>query len=485
MRKSALQKIAEAMRDETGGQSVKSAVGMLFFFAFVASGVLINSASLPLSYNIAFGDSGNGGGGQGSGSGGGGGGSGGSGGGTFSQRTKARIDDVRVMVHFDGQYADSAVKGSGTNDASTGLREWALPEQGTIRDNRRTIAELPFGETSHFLRIDTLRLEMPQTAKITGITLEIERSADGPNMIRDYSVRLMKNGRIAGKEMADQAAWPAADSINTYGNEKEMWGMDLTPQEAMSADFGVMIAATNGADSAVPIRQTITESVQKMPWGEEEDIAALITIVRGKPKKTDIVRLQSALIGKNAGPAAKKLAGFGPTGIYGKVTREAMAEFEALITQSAPQPTPIPSTGEIAPMPIPMYSPNIALGTQGMPQAPESGADMLLQVVSIKAPLIRGNENEDVRTLQNLLMRWNIGPMARELAKNGATGIYGIETERAVVELQRSIMKNKTWPKAKALIDAFRTGKYALGSFGLATQAAEIEYLQNTIAGGR
>lgn len=59
-------KFFRMLADERGSQNAKSAVGILFFFTFVFCGALLNSSSLPLSYNIAFGDSGS------SGSGGGG-----------------------------------------------------------------------------------------------------------------------------------------------------------------------------------------------------------------------------------------------------------------------------------------------------------------------------------------------------------------------------------------------------------------------------
>lgn len=484
MRKSALKRIAEAMRDETGGQTIKSTVGVLFFLAFVVSGALINSASLPLSYNIAFGDSGNG---SGSGGGGGGGsGNGESGGGIFSPRTKARIDGVRVTVYFDGRYADNAGRGTGADDYSIGSRQWSMPEYATQADNQRAIAELPFGELSHAMRVTNLGLVIPETARIFGVTVEIERSADGLNAIRDHSIRLIKNGVPVGNNKAGQVAWPSSDAINTYGNERDMWGTELSPNEAMASGFGVMIVATNNADRITPISAPLTQTGSApMIRTPQEDILALIESVKKKRMRADIVRLQNALIRENKGPKARKLAEFGATGTYGFVTRDAAIEFEMaakqeIKTESRPQEA-------VSGMLIPLYSQatQSAPLSQQAPQIPESRQDTLAQVRALKAPLIRGDKNEDVRTLQNLLIRWNIGPMARKMAEIGATGVYGGATERAVAELQRALMKNTAWPAARALIDAFAAYNYAPGSFGLATQAAEIEYLERMIAGGR
>ena len=472
MRKSALRKIAEAMRDETGGQTVKSTVGVMFFFAFVAGGVLVNSASLPLSYNIAFGDSGNG-----SGSGGGGGsGNGESGGGVFSPRTKARIDDVRVIVHLGDQGGDRVGTGTASNETRTGSREWAMPAQGLRKDNERAIAELPFGELSNYLRVTGMGLDIPRSARIAGITVEIERSADGPNAIRDYSVRLVRGGKQIGNDKADRAVWPSSDAINTYGGEKDLWGIALTPEEAMARDFGIEIAATNNADSAIQVAVTApAPAPAAIRAAGATDIATLIMRAE-KGKKADIIRLQNALITANRGPAAKRVAKVGATGIYGPMTREAVREFKAAepVISPAPEPAKQPAMQANA-----VSAPRYAI-------TEADRADMIGQVVSIKAPLTEGDANEDVRTLQNLLIRWNAGPMARELANGGANGTYGKTTANAVAELQASLMKNRAWPAARRLIDAFGKYRYAPGSFGLATQGAEIEYLQNmAIAGGR
>src|SRR3989344_8797415 len=112
-------KFFRMLLDERGNQNVKSAVGILFFFIFVGGGALLNSSALPLSYNIAFGDSGGN-----SGSGGGGGG----GGYSYSPKTKARIDYLRLSVHYDKGENQTRSLGSVSNDVTVGTTGWIFPE---------------------------------------------------------------------------------------------------------------------------------------------------------------------------------------------------------------------------------------------------------------------------------------------------------------------------------------------------------------------
>lgn len=77
--------------------------------------------------------------------------------------------------------------------------------------------------------------------------------------------------------------------------------------------------------------------------------------------------------------------------------------------------------------------------------------------------------------LQRLLIQWNIGPEARAVAETGVTGVYGPLTERAVAELQDTVVNAIKGPEAWKLAQALL--KYAKGSWGEATKAATIEYL--------
>ncbi len=66
-----MRRFIELLQSQQGGQAIKSAVGIGFFIVFVLVSIFLNSPTLPLSYQIAFGQSGGSGGGGGGGGGGG------------------------------------------------------------------------------------------------------------------------------------------------------------------------------------------------------------------------------------------------------------------------------------------------------------------------------------------------------------------------------------------------------------------------------
>lgn len=387
------------LADERGSQNAKSAVGIFFFFVFVFGGALLNSSSLPLSYNIAFGDSGGGGGG-------GWGGGGGTGGYSYSQRTKARIDYLTLTVHYDKTQKETRSLGSVSNDVRVGGTGWLLPENAGREDTNRSIAEMTFGESSYYLKANNFGFKIPQTARITGITLSLKRSAEGPDVIRDYSVRLAVGGTVSGAEYEREEAWSAHDEFREYGGSNDAWGLNLTPSQVNNASFGVAIAARNGKTAIG------TPSAAPAP--------ASANTVNAQPQTETKKDIPASSVAK---PAAK--------------------------TASTPKKSPA--------------------------QQPKISLPDLIN--GIKTPLVRGNSGSDVRKLQQLLIRLNIGPEAQVVGATGTTGAYGWRTERAVAELQNKILDAMKGPAAWRLANSFL--KYGKGSWGDATKSATIEYVSN------
>lgn len=454
------------LADERGSQNAKSAVGILFFFLFVGGGALLNSSSLPLSYNIAFGDSG----GTSSGSGGGGGGGGG-GGYSYSPKTKARIEYLRLAVHYDNGKTAIKPLGSVSNDVSVGGTGWLYPENAGIEDGNRSAAEMQFGESSYYIRALNFGFAIPKSSTINGITLDLKRSAEGPDSIKDYSVRLVVGGKIVGAEYAKEEPWPAQDEFSAYGNANDLWETKLTPSDVNNGSFGVVIAARNGGSklisSAQPQNQVITTQLVTTAVqtpAQKTDIESLIKIAEKEKRGKNVVLLQDALIAAARGPAADELATAGSTGNYGPVTKKAVAEWKkSNKAQPAIEEIPAPKTPVIE-----------ARTTETVKSNPVT-ASAMEQARAIKTPLIRGDKGIDVQKLQELIITWNAGPEAKAVAETGATGVYGWRTERAVTELQDMITNAVKGPEAWKLASALL--RYAKGSWGDATKAAAIEYL--------
>ncbi len=483
MHKDFARRFFRMLADERGSQNAKSAVGIFFFFVFVGGGALLNSSSLPLSYNIAFGDSGDSGGGGGGGSvnnSGNGGGGGGGGGYSYSPKTKARIDYLRLTVHYDGAKKETKSLGSVSNDVSVGGTGWFYPENAGLEDGNRAAAEMQFGESSYYLRAAGFGFAVPKNARINGVTLDLKRSAEGPDTIKDYSIRLFANGKASGADYAKEEAWSAQDEFRSYGGTYDAWELQLSPDDVDNASFGVEVAARNGgmrfvasaqpatqAAGVAPVNPPAAPSAASVPATDAE-IETLIGKAEKEIRGPRVTRLQNALITAARGPRAAELAVAGATGYYGPLSQKAAAEWRKG-NQAAPVIPTATVTAPATPPQIPAQKP--------VKQTTAVSGDPADIANAIKTPLVRGDTGSDVQKLQQLLVRLSVGPEARAVAETGATGAYGWRTERAVAELQDAIIQKMKGPEAWKLAHAFFT--YGKGSWGDATKAAAIEYLRD------
>lgn len=362
-----------------------------------------------------------------------------------------------------------------SNDVSVGGTGWIFPENAGLEDSNRGIAEMQFGDSSYYLRALGFGFAVPRTSRISGVTLDIKRSAEGPDAIRDYSVRLVTGGKPAGAEYAKEERWPAQDEFMTYGNGNDLWETAITPDDVNNGSFGVVIAARNGGSKLAPSAQLSQQAAAPQPAASmpktasaegtagPEDIGALIKLAEKEKRGRNVERLQGALIRAARGPAADELATFGATGHYGPVTQRAVAEWKKPNgIQNVPAVKPAAASITPAAQPQPAPATEVPAVNAGNAQA-------------IKTPLVRGDKDPDVAMLQRLIIKLNAGPEALVVAGTGATGVYGWRTERAVAELQDAITQAMKGPEAWKLAHALF--KYGKGSWGELTKAATIEYL--------
>jgi peptidoglycan hydrolase-like protein with peptidoglycan-binding domain len=377
-----------------------------------------------------------------------------------------------MTVHYDTTKKEIASLGSVSNEVSIGGTGWLYPENAVREDGVRSQAEMQFGDRSYYIRPNNFGFKIPEQAKINGIILEIKRSADGPDAIKDYSIRLFTGGLPAGADRAKEDAWPAQDEFKTYGGTNDTWGITLSPKDINNPAFGVGIAARNGGSalgSTTPQSQgTITApstvtpaTINPVSEAGPEDIESLIKQSERNPRGTHVATLQKKLIEIKRGPAALELANAKAMGYYGPITKRAVAEWRGASIIVA-QEIATPST----PIVIPENTPTIA---------PTLIDEKVVQNIPI--PLLRGDSNENVRILQRLVMQLNVGPKAKNLRNKGANGVYGPLTEEVITELQNKIIDALKGPEAWRLARALL--KYPKGSWGEATRAATIEYMQN------
>jgi hypothetical protein len=135
------------------------------------------------------------------------------------------------------------------------------------------------GETE-YLQATNFGFSIPSAAIICGIVVEVEKSATGIgtvlgvglSYVSDYSVRLLRNGAVAGNNKASAAHWTSSESYHTYGGNADIWGVAWTPADINASDFGIAFSANiSGLAMLIPnvridhIRITVYYMVAVLP----------------------------------------------------------------------------------------------------------------------------------------------------------------------------------------------------------------------------
>jgi hypothetical protein len=145
----------------------------------------------------------------------------------------------------------------GTRSISGSSSTWANPNNmSTCDDAYASFADLPntTGTYTDYITISGFGISIPQSAIVTGILVEIERS-DPNQQTSDYSVRIIRKGVLGAAERSTGQAYPAADAFQSYGGSTDTWGETWSYKEIGSASFGVAIAAQRTATGGSTLGQ--------------------------------------------------------------------------------------------------------------------------------------------------------------------------------------------------------------------------------------
>ena len=161
---------------------------------------------------------------------------------------------ICVLLSFHFSFAQYSTQGplSGTtftDDNSVGDFSFSSPGNAIASDNSRSSASalltLLNGDT-HYLKVTGFGFSIPSLASITGIKVEIEKSATGINIfatVKDNEVRLLKGGAPAGDNKAINSSWNGSDDYDSYGDTTDAWGTTWSSAEINASDFGVVFSA--------------------------------------------------------------------------------------------------------------------------------------------------------------------------------------------------------------------------------------------------
>ncbi|MFZ2339437.1 MAG: hypothetical protein WAW07_06895 [Bacteroidales bacterium] len=132
-----------------------------------------------------------------------------------------------------------------TDDSGIGSIEWANPSNARTDNNIYSQASIsiPRGVT-HYLKATNFGFNIPESATILGIQATIGRYGQSSNII-DYSVRLLKNGTVAGTDLVSTNLWPSPEAAASYGGTSNLWGTTWSPSEINASNFGVALSAQN------------------------------------------------------------------------------------------------------------------------------------------------------------------------------------------------------------------------------------------------
>lgn len=102
--------------------------------------------------------------------------------------------------------------------------------------------------------------------------------------VEDSVVKLVKGGSVVGNSMADTVTkWPSGDAPKVYGNNSEMWGSALTPDDVNASDFGMVLSAeaASGTARVDAITMTVFYSVPA-----QQDTPSLLSVMHVSSGRT-------------------------------------------------------------------------------------------------------------------------------------------------------------------------------------------------------
>lgn len=135
------------------------------------------------------------------------------------------------------------------DDAAVGTKTWATTGNVAVSDNTYSVVNVAGGavETSHYLKCTNFGFSVPSGATINGVTVAIERKADGDSgsnlYVRDSTVQLVQGGTVSGANKAVTATnWTTTDSTASYGGAADLWTLTLADTDINASTFGVVLS---------------------------------------------------------------------------------------------------------------------------------------------------------------------------------------------------------------------------------------------------
>ena len=151
-----------------------------------------------------------------------------------------------TLLNSNAQSKGPIIGGGYSNETLSGSNKfWFSVENAQGSDDVYTdFGDLNTSSNSYtdYIHVNKFGLDVPATAIITGIEVNVERSDPDQNTA-DYSVRIIKYDIVTGDEKSTGDAYTASDSYKTFGGSADLWGEAWTPDMINDNGFGIAIAA--------------------------------------------------------------------------------------------------------------------------------------------------------------------------------------------------------------------------------------------------
>jgi hypothetical protein len=167
---------------------------------------------------------------------------------TGSETTVDVGGNVVMSNGSSGSPEENAGAGSTTGTGTA----WSSTGNIVSSNNSDATVSLSGSGSSRYLDASSFGFSIPSNATITGIVLEIERSASSSSRARDDEVYLLKGGSSSGiTDKASSTTWGTSDSTRSYGSSSDTWGTTWTPANINASNFGARLKVRNVSSSSV------------------------------------------------------------------------------------------------------------------------------------------------------------------------------------------------------------------------------------------
>jgi hypothetical protein len=166
----------------------------------------------------------------------------------------AYIDYVRMQVYYTMDSSQnlcnqtlicgSALEVPGIGGLVFGTAVWQNPSAITKPDGNCAYIASP-GAISDYLMANVFGFTIPSDASINGIVVYFYRKGTAEGLQSDYSLKIVQDWSVVGKDHASSAPWPTNWTLASYGNSSDLWGLSWTPSQINADGFGVAISTQN------------------------------------------------------------------------------------------------------------------------------------------------------------------------------------------------------------------------------------------------